>query len=198
MEKWKQWTEGDNWEQLQDKLKNILSYHRYEHTKRVIDVAVKLGEQYTIDKSLCALAALFHDYAKELPKDQMQLILKQHQREDIIAMASPIWHAPVGAYLIRDEFPFGEDIFLPVFYHTTGRREMTDLEKIIFLADYIEPKRSFPGIEEIRRATWTELNKGMYLALNLTLEKLVKNHFLIAEITVDARNYFLQKKGEIK
>lgn len=195
MDIWREWTEGDKWEQLTQIVRNRLSYQRFEHTKRVVEVAIKLANHYNQNQSVAMLAALFHDYAKELPKEQLKQILIDNGRRDVIELAPAIWHAPVGAYLVKQEFPFGEVIFESVCYHTTGRRNMTEMEKITFLADYTEPKRNFPGLEEIRKATWENLDEGMYLALNLNLEKLIKNHFLIAEVTIEARNDFLIKRS---
>ena len=195
MNRWKEWAEGENWQTLVREVGSKLSIQRMEHTMRVVNVAAKLAEQYKQDIHLASLAALFHDYAKELPKDDMKQILLDHGREDIIELAVPIWHAPVGAYLVKERYPFGEAIFDAVFYHTTGRRDMTDLEKIIFLADYIEPRRNFPKLGDIRQLAWANLDQAMYSALNTTIEKLLNNHFVIAEITVGARNYFLTKRS---
>ncbi|OEF96256.1 bis(5'-nucleosyl)-tetraphosphatase (symmetrical) YqeK [Desulfuribacillus alkaliarsenatis] len=190
----KEWITDEKWEQLLSEVSKALSFQRFEHTKRVIVVAKDLAKHYNQSIEKVMLAALFHDYAKELPKEKMRNILTDHGRKDILAMAPAIWHAPVGAYLVQS-YPFGKEIFDAVCYHTTGRKMMSDIEKIIFLADYIEPSRSFPGVEEVRNMTWKNLDEAMYLALNLNIEKLLKKHFLIAEITVDARNYFLTKRS---
>jgi len=195
MYKWANWIEGDNWQRLLAEVCNRLSFHRFEHTKRVVDVAKQLANHYKIETPIVMLAALFHDYAKELPKEQMRHILLENDREDILALAPAIWHAPVGAYLIKDIYPFGEDIFDSICYHTTGRNNMTDIEKVTFLADYIEPKRSYPRLDEIRKEAWINLDYAMYMALNLNLEKLIINDFLVAEVTVEARNYFLTKRS---
>ena len=195
MDKWREWTEEANWERLISEVNQNLSYYRFEHTKRVVEVAKKLAVHYKMPPSIVALAALFHDYAKEMPKDEMKQVLLANNRHDIVDLAPAIWHAAAGAYLVQERYPFGSEIFLPIFYHTTGRKDMTDLEKVIFLADFIEPRRNFPGLEEVREATWENLDEAMYLALNLNIDKLLNNHFLIAEITVEARNYFLTKRS---
>ena len=195
MDRWKEWAEGERWQTLLSEVSSKLSVQRMEHTLRVVNVAAKLAEQYKQDIHLASLAALFHDYAKELRKEEMKKILLDNGRQDIINLAVPIWHAPVGAYLIKERYPFGEHIFDAVFYHTTGRQHMTELEKIVFLADYIEPKRYFPKLYEIRKLTWVNLDQAMYVALNTIIEKLLNNHFIIAEITVEARNYFLTKRS---
>lgn len=194
MNNWLEWTEGNKWQLLLDDVSRQMSKKRFDHTLRVVAEAEKLAKHHGYSDNKVALAALFHDYAKEFTKDDMVKILIENNRSDFLELAPAVWHAAVGAYVIRERYPFGADIFDSICYHTTGRAGMTELEMLTFLADYTEPNRDYPGLNKIREKAWNSLDDAMYTALNLNLEKLVKHNFMIAETTVEARNYFLNKK----
>ena len=113
------------------------------------------------------LAAIFHDYAKFRPKDEMkQIIVDQNMAKELLDFHSELWHAPVGAYLVEKEAGITDrDILDAIAYHTTGRIGMTVLEKVVYLADYIEPGRSFPGVDEVRELATKSLDKAMIQAV---------------------------------
>ncbi|MDO4794247.1 MAG: bis(5'-nucleosyl)-tetraphosphatase (symmetrical) YqeK, partial [Filifactor alocis] len=158
----------------------------------VIDTAVALCEKYGIDTEKAELAALFHDYAKEWTKEEA---LEFFERSSVnlteLELRSPqLWHAKVAQRIAKEEYGIeDEDVLNAIRYHTTCRAGMSDLEIVIALADYIEPSRSYPGVEELRRA---EKDLGMREALlqglNHTIEYLLKEDQLIHPDTLEARN----------
>jgi predicted HD superfamily hydrolase involved in NAD metabolism len=87
-------------------------------------------------------------------------------------------------------------IFKAIFYHTTGCENMDMLTKIIYIADYIEPKRNFIGVKKIREQVKTDINKAIILAINTTIKRIIARDRLIHIDTVKARNYLLQKKNK--
>lgn len=139
-------------EQALIKVKNQLTEHRYQHTLGVMETAIKLAELYGADVKKAELAAIFHDYAKFRPKDEMrQIILTEGFPADLIDYNGELWHAPVGAFLVEKEAGVSDpDVLNAIRWHTSGRPGMTILEKVIYLADYIEPGRHFPGVDEVR------------------------------------------------
>ena len=105
--------------------------------------------------------------------------------------APQIIHSYLGALFAREFYGIDdEDILNAITYHTTGRANMSDLEKIIFLADYIEPLRNFDGVERARELANKDLDAAMYFALNNTLKFLVERDNYIVVETVLARNYY--------
>ncbi len=125
---------------------------RYVHTLGVAESAALLAKRFGADVKKAELAAIFHDYAKFRSKDEMkQIIVSQNMAKELLDFHSELWHAPVGAYLVEHEAGITDrDILDAIAYHTTGRIGMTVLEKVVYLADYIEPGRSFPGVDEVR------------------------------------------------
>lgn len=144
-------------------LKNTISDHRMHHTAGVIETAIRLAHDNHIDTTKARLAALLHDCAKYLPPDE--LINRSKDSFQII----PVLHAEVGAQLAEEVYGINDpDILHAIRLHTTGDVGMTELDKIIYLADMIEPSRNYPGVEELRSVS--DLNKAVYLALKRTLK----------------------------
>ncbi len=145
-------------------VKAQITEKRYVHTLGVAEISCSdllsvLGP--TVKKA--ELAAIFHDYAKFRPKEEMkQIIIDQNMAKDLLDFHSELWHAPVGAYLVEQEAGITDrEILDAIAYHTTGRIGMTLLEKIVYLADYIEPGRSFPGVDEVREIAKKSLDAAM-------------------------------------
>ena len=136
---------------------------RYLHTIRVRDVAIDLANIYGVDL----------------------LITEEMKR------APQIIHSHLGRVMAKNLYGIDdEDILNAISYHTTGRPNMSDLEKIIFLADYIEPMRNFDGVDVARKLAKKDLDSAMYFALNNTLKFLVEKDKYIVVETVLARNFY--------
>src|SRR5690606_34869812 len=144
-------------------VKKQITEHRYKHTLGVMETAIELAQKYGEDKKKAEIAAIFHDYAKFRDKEEMKsIILTQQMDKELLQYNSELWHAPVGAYLVEKEVNINDTAILDAIrYHTSGRPGMTLLEKIIYLADYIEPGRHFPGVEEVRDLAKEDLNKAL-------------------------------------
>ena len=140
---------------------------RYVHTLGVAETAVELAERFGVDVKKAELAAIFHDYAKFRSKEEMkQIIINENMAKDLLDFHSELWHAPVGAYLVEQEAGITDrEILDAIAYHTTGRIGMTLLEKVVYLADYIEPGRSFPGVDEVRDIAKKSLDLAMVQAV---------------------------------
>jgi predicted HD superfamily hydrolase involved in NAD metabolism len=159
-------------------VKEQMPEKRYQHTLGVMETAIELAERFGSDVKKAEMAAIFHDYAKFRPKEEMkQIIIEQHMPEDLLQYNSELWHAPVGAYLVKKEVGItDQEILDAIKYHTSGRAGMTTLEKIIYLADYIEPGRSFPGVEEVRDLAKSDLNRAVLAAVKNTIEFLLNKN----------------------
>ncbi|PAE21889.1 phosphohydrolase [Bacillus sp. 7504-2] len=148
-----------------------LTEHRYQHTIGVMETAILLARQYGADEKKAEVAAIFHDYAKFRPKEEMkQIILAEKMAPELLQYNSELWHAPVGAFLVEKEVGIADmEILNAIKYHTSGRVGMSILEKIIYLADYIEPGRQFPEVEEVRELA----NKDLQLALIKAVQNMI-------------------------
>lgn len=183
-----------NREQALSIVKEKLTDQRYEHTLGVMQTSIDLAKKYGADPAKAELAAIFHDYAKYWPLDEMrEIITKQQMPGELLQFHSELWHAPVGAYLTKKLHGISdEEVLSAIRYHTTGRAKMTLLEKIVFLADYIEPGRSFPGVERVREIAESNLEEAILAALRNTITYLVKKGASIYPDTFYAYNDFLQ------
>lgn len=172
-----------------------LKEERYLHTVGVVSTAIQLAKSYGIDEKKAELAAIFHDYAKYRPKEEMRsIIINEKMPSDLLEFHHELWHAPVGAYLVKTEVGIeDEEILLAIRSHTTGRPGMTDLEKVIFLADYIEPGRKFPGVEEARALANKDLNQALIFSLKNTIHFLMSKNQPIYPETFQTYNDLIQK-----
>ncbi|MBD8069223.1 bis(5'-nucleosyl)-tetraphosphatase (symmetrical) YqeK [Bacillus sp. PS06] len=179
-------------------VKEQLTDHRYQHTIGVMNTAVKLAEKYKCDQKKAELAAIFHDYAKFRPKEEMkQIIQEQNMPVELLSFNSELWHAPVGAYLVEKEVGITDtDVLDAIKYHTSGRMNMTKLERIIYLADYIEPGRKFPGVDEVRELAEHDLNQALLQSIRNSILFLIKKNQPIFPLTLYTYNSLLIEHKE--
>lgn len=174
-----------------------LTERRYIHTLGVMETAIELAGLYGEDVKKAEIAAIFHDYAKFRPKDEMKNIIKEQKMPNILLEHnSELWHAPVGAYLVEKEVGIHDQgILSAIKYHTSGRPNMTLLEKIIYVADYIEPGRQFPGVEEVRDIAKHNLDQALVKAIQNTIVFLLKKNQTIYPDTIETYNFLVLKGG---
>lgn len=186
-------------DEIQEYLKNNIGESRYIHTLGVVKTAKELAKLNNEDENKAELAALVHDIAKQMPIPKQMEILKDSGIEiDIITENSPqVLHGFVGAILAKSLIGVeDEDIINAVKNHTVARKNMSTLEKIIYIADYIEPNRNYPGVEELRKITYDNLNDGVLQGIENTINFVMSRRQLVHPSTMDARNYLiLEIKG---
>lgn len=179
-------------------VRDQITEHRYTHTLGVVDTAITLAEKYGADVQKAELAAIFHDYAKFRPKEEMAAIIKQQKMDpQLLSFHSELWHAPVGAYLVQKEAGVTDEAVLnAIRYHTSGRIGMTLLEKVVYVADYIEPGHRFPGVEEVRELAQQDLDAALIQALKNTIQFLMKKNQPVYPDTFHTYNDLTMKKEE--
>lgn len=178
-------------------VKPHLTDHRYTHTVGVTDTAIKLANRYGANSEQAELAGIFHDYAKFRNKEEMRTLVKEKLTNDIniLEYGSELLHAPCGAYYVKHEIGIkDEEILNAIRYHTTGREGMTLLEKVIFLADYIEPGRDFKGVDEVRELADIDLDKAIIQMLVNTISFLMKRQQRVFPTTIETYNDFVKKQ----
>lgn len=108
-----------------------------------------------------ARAAILHDCTKYLELDDQLRLCRQYgvELDELEQQAVKLLHAKTGACIARDIFGEPDEVYQAIFWHTTAKADMTLLEKIIYIADYIEPNRDFEGVEELRRLAYEDLDR---------------------------------------
>lgn len=180
------------------KAKSQMTEHRYQHTLGVMETAISLAERYGADPEKAELAAILHDYCKYWEKDRMKEIIRERDNIpiELLNYDAELWHAPVGAEVVRDELNISdEEILDAIRYHTSGRMDMTLLDKIIWLADYIEPGRHFPGVDEVRELARQDLDQALLKGLDNTIIFLIQKGKKIYPLTMIARNALINSKS---
>ena len=167
-----------NQKQAKELVRSRLSDKRYEHTLNVRKMAVKLAKRHDADEDRAALAALLHDAAKEISKDEMRAIMKAHPEyaEGGEERPTPVWHGICAAILARTEWGVTDEAVLSaIACHTAGKAGMTQLDKILYLADMTSAERDWPGVEKLRKLEMKDLDAAMLAALKQT------NGFVLSE-----------------
>ena len=175
-------------------LKSNLLEKRYMHTLGVADTAKRLAKLNGVSEKKAEIAGLAHDVAKNLSIDKMREMMKENNViiSEIEEKNMNLWHSIVAPIEAKDKLGIDDDEILDAIrWHTTGKEDMSTLTKIIYIADMIEPGRNFDGVDEIRRATFDNLDKGVYFGLTSSIKILLARNLLIDENTIKARNYFL-------
>ena len=183
--------------EMKARLKSILKPKRYVHSLGVCDTAVKMAKLFGVDKEKAYLAGLLHDCAKCFDNQKQTELCAQYGIElsEITIKCPAVIHAPLGAAVARAEYGIeDEDILRAISLHTTGGCDMTKLDKIIYIADMIEPSRDYKGVDELRREAKKDLDNAMFMALQSTLKFNLKKGSLIHPDTIDAWNDLLIHK----
>lgn len=177
-------------ENLEQLMAQRLSTKRLQHSLGVAETAAKLASAYGADPQKARLAGLVHDYARELPNSELITLARQLNILDPITEAYPeLLHAPLGAHLVHTELGISDqNILQAIDSHTLGRRNMSTLEQIIYLADMIEPGRDYEGVEVLRQKAQLDLQDAIISALNHTVRYLLDTGKAVHERTIAARN----------
>lgn len=182
---------------LENLIKNRLSQKRYIHSVNVAKEAVNLAQIHGADTEKAYIAGILHDICKEeSPENQLQIIEKYGITVDGYTLQShKLYHAKAGAAFVKGELGIeDEDIINAILYHTTARENMSLLEKIIYLADYIGEDRSYNGVEEMRSETKKSIMDGMIFALKFTMQDLSGRELIIHPDTFNAYNQYISEK----
>jgi predicted HD superfamily hydrolase involved in NAD metabolism len=165
-------------------VKDRLPQKRWEHVLGVMETAVILAERFGANPVKADLAAI--------PQLE-QVVIEQDIQGDLLRYDRQLLHAHVGAYVAEAEYGIGDlEILDAIRYHTSGREQMTILDKVVCLADYMEPGRDFPGVDEIRKLAEISLDHALIAGFDSTITYLVSKNKLIYPLTIIARNSLIE------
>ena len=179
---------------------SYLKAKRCAHVLGTAATAVKLAEKYGADVRKAEVAGLLHDCTKKLSMDEQLALCEKYgiALDELERKALKLLHAKTGAALARDVFGVDDDIYSAILWHTTGKPGMTVLEKVIYLADFIEPTRDFPGVDALRETVWQDLDRGLLMGFEMTVAEMEEMGNPIHGNTLAARDYMKGKLNEGK
>jgi len=182
-----------NCERLIAAVKEQMPERRWLHTLGVMETSVLLAKRFGADPVKADLAAILHDYCKYWPvQDQANIIRENDLPQDLLDYDKELWHSHAGAYIAQTQFGIDdEEILDAIRYHTSGREHMTLLDKVVCLADYMEPNRDFPGVHNIREIAEHSLEKALIAGFDSTISFLLSKGKRIYPLTILTRNDLL-------
>ncbi|MDY0382130.1 MAG: bis(5'-nucleosyl)-tetraphosphatase (symmetrical) YqeK [Atribacterota bacterium] len=186
-----------NLEQIDNKLKEMMTKTRYQHACRVSLLAQKIAEYYNLPIQKTMISALTHDCAKDYSLEELKnLVDKYNIKLNKVEKSIPkIWHAYVGAEMVKDIFMVDDwEILDAIRYHSTASSKLGLIGKIVYIADKIEPNRKLAKIRKLHEKVWEDIDMAMLELLNMELQYLICNKLIIHPDTLKARNKILMDR----
>lgn len=182
-----------------ERVRKRLTSKRYKHTLGVVETAIKLAEYYGGDIEKTFLAALYHDYAKSYSDQEIMDAARQYQLtlDETMIHVPSLAHGFIAAAEIEHELGIKDvEVLDAMRYHTIGRLNMTQIDKIIYLADAIEPGREFPGVEKLRKIAYKDLDGALIEAIGITISYVILsgNNELVHPNSVELRNQLIIRR----
>ncbi len=181
-------------DQMKEKLSTMLTEHRFLHSIGVMETAERMAHTFGVDVEKAVLAGLLHDCAKQIDKqEQLKLCDALHvPLDDVKRENLSLVHAELGAKLAELDFGVHDsEVLGAIKYHTLGRKDMTDLEKILYLADIIEPNRKeFDGLSQLRALCNENLDEAILYGLELTIAHVERKGLILHTQTMEAESFY--------
>ena len=189
------------YEEIENDVKSVLSEYRFTHSLGVVKKAVELAKIYGVQEETAKKVGIAHDIAKEMTDEEMLEYVKNNNIEiDEIETVKPsLLHGKIGADIAAKKYGFTEDMVNAIKWHTTGRENMSMLEKIIYVADKTEENRKGTrfNLEKSRELSTQNIDETLIFLMNEFITYNVKNEWLIHPETIIARNDLLLNQGKI-
>lgn len=184
--------EEKNLPELRKAAYTMLKKKRIEHVRGCEKEAVKLANLYGADPLKAAVAAIFHDITKALDLTDQLILCSRYGIicDDIEKNSTSLLHAKTGACKARELFDIEQPVFDAIWWHTTGKPAMELMEKVIYIADYIEPTRDFDGISKLREAAYKDINLAMAIGLEMSMEDIRSRGLPLHHSTSDAFEFY--------
>ncbi|BBB89734.1 MAG TPA: bis(5'-nucleosyl)-tetraphosphatase (symmetrical) YqeK [Methylomusa anaerophila] len=179
-----------------EKLAAKLSPKRFQHSLRVSETAAILAKRFDADEEKARVAGLLHDCARDITDKQLLQLAKDFAivTTDVDIYHPTLLHAPVASYLAQTEYNTDDpEILRAISLHTTGGPSMNVLDKIIYLADFIEPGRNFPGVDKLRSLAAADLDTAVLAAFDQSLQYIIAQGNLIHPATIEGRNWLIRQ-----
>ena len=179
------------YDEIYDDVKKMLSEKRFMHSQRVVKRAIEYAEIYNVDIETVKIVAIYHDIAKNLNDEENKKYIKEYniKLDEIEKINNSLLHAKIGTKKNKNRYIFTEDMVNSIKYHTTGRENMSILEKITYLADATEEGREYcsANYADIIK---NDIDKGMFEISKWSLTYLLNNNAIIHPDTVKCYNFY--------
>ena len=187
-------------EALLAKMETVMPEKRLRHCLGVEKAARELAERFGLDVEKAGLAGLLHDYAKKVSDEEfLGLIDKYKLNPDLKNWGNNVWHGMVGIYKIQEDLGIEDaEILRAIEIHTVGSGTMSELDKVVYVADYIEHNRDFPGVDKARELAQRSLNLAVAYETARTVEHLAHKGKPIYPQTLETYNAFVGYLKEIE
>lgn len=180
------------YEVIYEDVKNALSEKRFRHSEGVVERAIEYAKIYGAKEKEVKLAAIAHDIAKEIPKDEIIKYAEEIgvELDEIEKINLNLLHAKLGAKICKDKYGFTDDMANAVKYHTTGRENMSLLEKIIYLADATEPGRTYFELQYYVDLIKKDIDRGLFEVAKWTIGNITAREGILHLDTVKCYNFY--------
>ncbi len=181
-------------EELKEELKKyITNEKRYSHSLGTMKMSKMLADKYNIDIEKAEKTGLMHDIAKEIIDEEALKYIKENNIEitDVERYNTKLLHGKIGADLCKKIYNFDEDMCNAIKWHTTGRANMSILEKIVFCADKIEENRSYENVEYYRNLAMEDIDQAVLEIIDWAIKSNIEKGKLLLEKSIETRNYIL-------
>ena len=184
-----------SFEEVYKKIKNELSEERFIHSEGVAKRCEEFAKLNGVDIEKAKLVGIAHDIAKEIPKENRIRIATEKgiELDEFEKENTSLIHAKLGAKICKERFDFSDDMCKAIESHTTGKKNMSALDKILYVADCCEPSRNYEGVNEIYEKGKISLNDGYILALTRKIEYTINKRIKIHKDSIEAYNDYLNK-----
>jgi len=164
---------------------------RIPHIKGTEEEAVRLAKRWGVDELTARRAAILHDCTKYLELDEQLALCRKYgvELDGLEQRAVKLLHSKTGACIAKHVFGEDEQVYRAIFWHTTGKADMSMLEKVIYLADYIEPTRDFDGVEPLRALAYEDMDKALLMGMDMTIEEMKQRGNPVHRNTQAARDW---------
>ena len=179
--------------ELLDKLRSVTKPKRFQHCLNVEKAAIMLAEKNGVDPHTAGLAGLLHDYAKNLPDADFLRLIDHYQLDpELKNWGNNVWHGMVGIYKLQEDLGLkNPEILRAIEIHTVGASHMTALDKIVYVADYIEEGRDFEGVDLAREIASRSLDAAVAYETAHTVAFLAQQGVPIYPQTIETYNAFV-------
>ena len=176
---------------------SMVKAKRHPHIGGVESESVKLAQHWGCDVDEARRAAILHDCTKYLLMEEHLELCEKYEiaLDEVERNGVKLLHAKTGSAIAVDVFGASEAVAQAILYHTTGRANMCLLEKVLYLADYMEPNRKFEGVEELRQLSYTDLDAAALMGCEMSVEEMEAKGRVLHHNTLEARNWLLGMKG---
>ena len=168
---------------------------RIPHIMGTEEEAVRLAKRWGVDETTARRAAILHDCTKYLELDEQLALCRKYgvELDELEQRAVKLLHSKTGACIAKHIFGEDEQVCRAIFWHTTGKTDMTMPEKVIYLADYIEPTRDFDGVEPLRALAYEDIDRALLMGMDMTIEEMKQRGNPVHRTTQAARDWLCDR-----